>query len=102
MNNLTTALVFMQNPEISLMPKTLFLVSAFLLFYFCLFALMRFARQSDILCRRTILPLVLAAFLFTGAMILLREQMYLNIALSVLFVFAMFLRIYRFRKQFGS
>ena len=94
MNNLTTALEFMRRPEISLWPKMLFLVGSFLLFYLCLFALLRFARRSMGLCRRFILPVIALTVLFVAAMLLFRERMYVNIAVSAVFAFAMFARIF--------
>ena len=99
MNNITTALEFMQEPEVSLNPKTAFLVSAFLLFYICLFSLMRFAKKRLGLCPHFIIPLVVMAAVFVAAMVVLKEQMFANIAVSVIFVFAMFARIYAYRKE---
>lgn len=99
MNNLTNALDFMRNEEISLLPKMIFLVSAFLLYYICLFALLRYAKRQMRLCRGLLLSVGIAAFAFTAAMLLLREQMALNIAVSVLFAYAMFFRILLFRRE---
>ncbi|MBQ3405562.1 MAG: low temperature requirement protein A [Oscillospiraceae bacterium] len=94
MNNLTTALEFMRNEQISLWPKTLFLVASFVLFYLCLIAMLRYAKRSMGLCWRFLLPILVLTALFAAAMLLLRGHMYLNIALSVLYVYAMFARIY--------
>ncbi len=103
MNNLTTALEFMREEKVALWPKTLFLVFSFLLFYFCLFALMRYSKKNMGICRRFVIPIVSITIIFVVAMILLREQMYLNIAVSVVFVHAFFIRIYLYsRKQFGG
>ena len=100
LNNLTTALEFMQEEEVALWPKILFLLGSFLLFYLCLFALMHFSREGMGVCRRFVLPVAGIALVFIVSMLLLREQMVVNIAISVVFVYAMFLRIFLYsRKQ---
>ena len=99
MNCITTALEFMRDERVNLLPKTTFLTAAFLFFYVCLFALMRYERKQMGVSRKFILPLAGAAAVFAAAMILLRRQMYLNIALSVVFVYFMFLRLYQFQKK---
>ncbi len=90
MNNLTTALEFMQDTAVRLWPKTLFLLGAFLLYYLCLIALMRFARKGLGLCRRFLVPALAVTAAFVAGMLILRENMFLNIALSVAYVYAMF------------
>ena len=99
MNNLTLALEFMRDTQVSLLPKTLFLIFSFLLYYVCLLALMRYARKRLRLCRRFVTPLFILSGLFVVLMILLRGHMRANIAVSVLFVYAMFLRIYLYGKK---
>ena len=99
MNNLTTALDFMQNAAVSLWPKTLFLVGAFLLFYLCMLALMRYARRDMGLCPRFLVPVAAMTLAFVVGMLLLRERMALNIALSVVYVYGMFIRILLFSRH---
>jgi hypothetical protein len=94
MNNLTNALEFMQETRVSLIPKTVFLISSFLLFYFCLYGLMYYAKRRMRFHLRDDVPLVAAGLLFAVLMWLLRDEPRLNIALSVIFVYAMFARIY--------
>ena len=100
MNNLTVALEFMQDPQVALRPKTFFLVSAFLLYYACLLALMRFAKGWLGLCWRFVVPVAVLVVLFVVLMVVLMGHMYANIAVSAAFVYAMFARIYLYsRKQ---
>ncbi len=94
MNNLTVALEFMRKEEVSLMPKTLFLVGSFLLFFVCLIALMRYSKSTMKLCRRFLLPVIGLTVGFVAAMLIFREHMVVNILLSVVYVFGMFLRFY--------
>ena len=105
LNNITAALEFMRDPEILLLPRIRFLLLAFLLFYVCLFGLMKYAKRRMGLSIRFMAPLIALAVLFVVLMLLFRENMKVNIAISVVFVYAMFLRIYLFRmgvKRGGS
>ncbi|MBQ2177968.1 MAG: low temperature requirement protein A [Oscillospiraceae bacterium] len=99
MNNITNGLEFMQEEEIRLVPKLLFLIGSFVLFFGFLFALgnshaKAHCRSYPRLCGKA--ALIGAVFLLL--MILLRTQMLLNIALSAVFVFALFSMIYRYGK----
>jgi len=99
LNNITTALEFMRNEAIDLLPKVLFLTGSFLLYYVCLFALARFAKVR---CRPNAgfyLAVAGAGLAFAGLMLLLRQNMQVNIALTVVFVFAVFLVVYRFGRK---
>lgn len=99
MNNITNGLEFMQEEEIRLVPKLLFLIGSFVLFFGFLFTLgsshaKAHCRSYPRLCGKA--ALIGAVFLLL--MILLRTQMLLNIALSAVFVFALFSMIYRYGK----
>ena len=99
MNLITTSLEFMRNEAVLLWPKTLMLVGAFLLYFFCLFALQHFAKPELKLCPTLVRPLAALAVVFTALMLLLREQMYLNILLSAVCVYLVFLLILRFSRR---
>jgi low temperature requirement protein LtrA len=99
MNNITSSLEFMRDEAVLLWPKTLFLLGSFLLYFACLFALQLFAKPQLKLCRRFLLPVVGTTAGFVALMLLLRENMRLNILLSVLYVFSVFWQIWRFSKQ---
>lgn len=101
MNNLTTSLEFMQNEEVALWPKTLFLIASFLLYFLCLFALQLYARKGRGVCRQTAIPIAAMTAGFVLLMLLLHEQMRLNILLSVLYVAAIFLWMLRFSRGKG-
>jgi low temperature requirement protein LtrA len=98
--NLTTAsLEFMRDEAVLLWPKTLMLVGAFVLYFFCLFALQRYAKAELKLCRSFLTPVAGLSALFIALMLLLRENMRVNILISVLYAFAMFLLIFRFSRR---
>ncbi len=99
MNLLTMSLQFMQDPEVALWPKTIFLIASFLLYFVCLFALQHYAKPELRLCTRFTLPIGGITAAFIALMLLLRENMFLNILVSVLYVFAVFLELWIFSSR---
>lgn len=99
MNNLTTALEFMRDEEVRLLPKTVLLVSSFLLLFGCMFLLLVFAKPEMKYCRKTALPAALASVGFAVLMFVFRAAMYANIFISVLYVFTAFFLLRAFSRQ---
>ena len=100
MNNITNGLEFMREEEISLLPKLLFLIGSFLLFFVFLFALGN--RHAKAKCRKYYLFCLKAAaagVVFVTLMLLLRTNMMINIALTVAFVFTVFGMIYWYGRK---
>ena len=98
LNNITTSLEFMRDEQVLLWPKILFLIGSLLLYYFCLFALQIYAKEEFRLSQRYLWPITVTTIVFVGAMILLRENMRLNILISVVYSFAVFLEIWRYSR----
>lgn len=99
MNCITTSLEFMREEEVALWPKTLFLIGSFLLYYLCLFALQsRYSKPNLGLCRRVTMPVGILTVAFLVLMLLLREYPRLNIFVSVVYGFAMFLELYLYSR----
>ena len=99
LNCLTASLEFMRSEEVLLWPKTLFLVASFLVYFVCLFTLQRYARPELKLCRSLLTPIIIGGVVFVALMLLLRENMWLNICISAVFVFVVFLLILRFSRR---
>ena len=99
MNTITASLEFMRDTDVALWPKILFLTGSILLYFLCLFALQGFARSGRKLCRRFLIPILTLTAAFVALMLLLRENMVLNILISVLYVFAVGLNICRFSRR---
>lgn len=100
MNNITNGLEFMRAEEISLMPKIMFLIVSFILYFGFLFILG--AQHAKAICRkygRLCLTAAVAGAVFIVLMILLRNNMLLNIALTILFVFGLFGLIYWYGRR---
>lgn len=95
---ITTSLEFMHNTEVSLLPKILMLILSFLIYYISLFFTLRFSKTK---CRPTfrfILTLAIAAASFIVVMLVFRENMYVNIALTAAYVWGIFLLLHHFSK----
>ena len=96
LNNITVALEFMRKEEIDLMPKMLFLIGSFLVYFLCIFLLGRYAKKRCMLNRKFITLMGISAAVFVGMMLIFREQMKLNILLTAVYGFAVFLIIHKF------
>ena len=98
LNNITASLEFMSEVEVELLPKLLFLIASFVLFYVFLLGTGVFAKSKCLLNKRFLAEVgaVLAAFI--ALMFIFRENMRVNIAVTVCFVFAEFIIIYRYGK----
>lgn len=100
LNNISVALEFMREEQIALTPKTLFLSGSFLLYFIFLFLLGLFAKRRCGFKPRFLALLAGIGLIFAALMLLLKGQMYANIAVSVVCTFVIFLLLYlRARKQ---
>ena len=100
LNNITNGLEFMREEELLLLPKMLFLVGSFLLFFGFLFALgSKYAKSKCQKYNRLWLQTAVIGIAFTVLMLLLRTEMMINIALTVVFVFVIFGMIYWYGKK---
>ena len=99
LNNITTALEFMRSPEVDLWAKMLFITLSLILYCACLIACGAWAKPGRKPSPRFILYSALAAALFLILMMLLRDLMMLNIALTVLAVFLVFAALFGFSRH---
>ena len=99
LNNITTSLEFMRDEAVALTPKTILLIASFLILFGCMFALLIYARSEMKRCRRFLIPAVAASVLFAVLMFVFRGQMYINILVSVLYVYAVFFMLLRFGRR---
>ncbi len=99
LNNITTALEFMREESVSLLPKTLFLTGSFLLYYIFLFLTERYAKERLRPGRRFIIKLCLLGASFVALILLFRSRMYVNIAVSVIYVYIIFLMLHRYGRE---
>ena len=95
---ITALLEFMRNDEINLLPKMILLILSVLMFYLPLFFTLRYGKSRCRPIARFILLMTGIAVSFVLLMLLFREYMHINIALTVLYVFGVFFILYRFGK----
>ena len=100
LNNITNGLEFMREEELLILPKILFLIFSFLLFFGFLFALG--SRYAKARCQRYnklwMCALAMGA-VFAILMLLICKEMIINIALTVIFVFSVFGMIYWYGRK---
>ena len=99
LNNITTALELMREEDVELLPKTLFLIGSFLIYYIFLFLTERYAKERMHFDRKLRLALAGFAIGFVGLMLLFMNQMYVNIAITVIYVFWVYSMLYRYGKR---
>ena len=87
LNNISVALEFMRSDTVNLLQKTVFLAGSFVLYFVFLFLLGIFSKKRCAF-RKGFVPFLLGiAVSFFALMLIFRELMYLNIAITVLYVF---------------
>lgn len=91
MNNITTSLEFMREGEIALLPKILFIVISIVAYYLFMFALKGHLKKIDQPNKRYYIRLTVLTGAFILLMILLRSNMYVNIFLSVVYVYSIYM-----------
>lgn len=91
LNNISVALEFMREEEIALLPKTIFITGSFLLYFVFMSLMGIFAKVQCAFNRRFYAVMIAIGIGFFVLMLLFRTQMYVNIAISVIYVMAVFL-----------
>lgn len=99
LNNISVALEFMRKDEVALLPKMLFLICSFLIYYFCIFLLGRYAKKRCMFDKRLITLMLVSAAAFAVTMLVFREYMKINILLTVVYGFSGFFMLHRLGKK---
>ncbi len=95
LNNISVALEFMQEEEVALLPKMLFISISILVYYICLFILGRFARKKCVLNAKFFVTMAVISACFVVLMIVFRENMYVNIAVTTAYVLSVTIVLFR-------
>lgn len=101
LNNITVALEFMREPEVSMVAKNVFIVVSFLLYYLFLMIIGHYSRDDCKLTGRFIIRLVCVSALFVIAMAVFYRNSWLSIAASALYIYSMFGAIVYQNKRVG-
>lgn len=95
LNNISVALEFMRDEKVDLLQKTIMLVGSYVLYFAFMFMTERYAKRGFSLKRKNIIGLCVLTVVFVALMIMLREVMYINIAITVAYVYVIFVMIRR-------
>ena len=102
LDNISVALEFMREEEVALLPKIMFITGSFLLYFVCIFFVGTFANEKIALNAKSYPVLGVLAISFFALMLIFRTNMYLNIAISVLYVMGIFFILHRRAKLMDS
>lgn len=94
LNNISVALEFMREQEVNLLFKTMFITGSILLYFIFMFLMGIFAKIRCGFNLRFYMIMIIAGISFFALMVIFRSQMYVNIAISVLYVMAVFVILY--------
>jgi len=94
LNNITSALEFMRDEKVDLFQKMVFLVGSLLIYFIFLFGLGRYAKKLCHLNRNFYFAMAFLGAAFALLMLFLRENMVVNIAVTVVFVYGIYLILY--------
>lgn len=95
LNNISIALEFMADEKVDVLPKVVFLTASIIVYFICIFALGTYSKKKCAFNTRFILGVAALTLTFAILMIVLREYMYVNIIITVLYVGSIFLILYR-------
>ena len=99
LNNITASLEFMRVEEIDLFPKMLFMIGSLIIYFTFVFLLKGHTKCNCKPTGKFITTICISTLLFIALMILFRELMAVNILISVIYVFSVFLVIYGFYRK---
>ncbi len=99
LNNISVSLEFMRDVSVDILQKTLFLTGSFILYFVFAFLTMIYAKKRCGFGLRFALSLSSISACFIALMLVFREKMLINIAITVVFVFGIFFFIYTQSKK---
>ena len=98
----TVALEFMREDEVALMPKIVFITAAIIAYYAFLFCTGRYAKKSFEVKPGFVIQLLAATVAFAVLMIVFRENMWVNIFVTVAYVWSIVAFLYNGKREFES
>ena len=102
LNSVSAALQFMPEEEVDLMSKLILLILAFLVYYGSLFATREYAKHMCRHDKNLYLPTIPITIAFVVLMLLLRNYMKINILVTVIYVYLIFINLHRYAKRLDN
>ncbi|MBQ9642477.1 MAG: low temperature requirement protein A [Lachnospiraceae bacterium] len=96
LNNLSTALEFMREDAVAAVPKNVFLVASFLMYYLALFLMWIYAKSRQKADAIFLIRLIIGSTVFTVLMAHFYTNGTISVAISVIYIYAMFALIHLF------
>ena len=96
LNNITASLEFMREDEINLLAKMLFMICSLIVYFTFVFMLKGHAKCNCKPTNKLLLTLGVSTILFIVLMVVFRKIMAVNILVSVIYVYSVFIVIYGF------
>ena len=98
----TVALEFMREPEVALMPKVIFITASIIAYFAFLFCTGGYAKNKCAPDTAFILKMLAAAAAFAALMMIFRQNMMINILVTVVYVWTIVLVLYRAQKKYKA
>ena len=98
----TVALEFMREPEVALMPKVIFITASIIAYFAFLFCTGGYAKYKCAPDTAFILKMLAAAAAFAALMMIFRQNMMINILVTVVYVWTIVLVLYRAQKKYKA
>lgn len=94
LNNITAALEFMRMEEVSAIPKNIFIVASIIAYFIFLFLTEKYAIVRCKGNKRFFAVIIALSLLFAGLIAVFYKNPYISIALSVIYIYSVFLYLY--------
>ena len=99
LSGISVALEFMREAEVDITAKTLFIAGSILIYFVCILLLGIYARSRECFNRQFFIITGVTGVAFLVLMFIFRNNMYLNIAVSVVYVMTVFFMLYKRSKN---
>lgn len=99
LNNISSALEFMLEEEVRIWPKMIFLVTSMVIYYAFLFSTRKYAKECCRQDKNFFIIMGTIGVTFVALMLLLRNVMVANIAVTVVYVYLIYILLHRFGKR---
>lgn len=99
LNNISSALEFMLEEEVRIWPKMIFLVTSMVIYYAFLFSTRKYAKECCRHDKNFFIIMGTIGVTFVALMLLLRNVMVANIAVTVVYVYLIYILLHRFGKR---
>ncbi|MBR0277462.1 MAG: low temperature requirement protein A [Clostridia bacterium] len=95
LNNISVALEFMRDSSVDNLQKIVLIVGSFVLYFTFMFLTIKYAKHNYSISGRFVLIFCVVAISFVLLMLAFREVMYVNIAITVIYIYGIFFLMHK-------